>query len=73
MIETAKYLFRIEKNLKRRGRGRIRRSWYIGKVGQRNTTVGFRITSWWLYNKHDQDSDFYVTLPSNASSNLFLL
>ena len=53
VIETEKHLFRIKKKLKRRDEERIRRCWYIGKVGQRNTTVGFRITSWSLYNKHD--------------------
>ena len=51
VIETEKHLFRIEEDAE--DEERIRRCWYIGKVGQINTTVGFRIISWSLHNKHD--------------------
>ena len=74
MIERPKHLFRIEKNLKRRGQGANKEVLVHWKGVQRNTTVRFCITSCWLYNKRDSRKGLLlVTLPSNAVGNLFLL
>ena len=69
VIETPDHLFRVEKVLKFRGKGGNKKHWYTGIYIRFVATLQARGgTAVGMF----QDNDFYITIPSNSSSNLFL-
>ena len=47
--------------------------WSTGKATQENTIHGFLITTGGIAAGMIQGNNFYITLPSNANSNLLLI